>query len=973
MVDFAFPSSALRRSPRVRRPSGGASRSARTSAATAASGSTRTFRGTSRRHRRRRRGRRAVLLDVQLERPTRASADSAATPPPASAGRAGGLARGRRRARRPLTWTARGCRAGPAASPGTRAATTPAPRTGDSSRTRTAAACDGERSRLLERPATGERRRRRRPRRAAGNARAEVRWRSIQRPGVVAPGLPLGTVKPRKRQGGESALSALSAPDAARVQRVRGRRERSRPLPGACLRLRGSRFRSRTRRGASPSPGRPPPGTTRAARRARRETRRRRSPGRKRRPRARRTGPSASAKPKIGAGPETGATPAPEARAAASTTRKASRVPPRSRRSRACRGKVNATHSRRTREHRRASRSRSRRRKTRLWRPGSVRHPRAEQSGPARIGATRAGVSAGPPAADVASAIPTRLGGGGCPRRPPPAERKRREPKLLRRAGRGGQELRRARLPAPRAPRARLFFFFFWNFSAAAEARDARTRTRPPPRTRLPRSRHDTRLSPFYPRTARLRYGARRARRRRGRTRTRPGAPARRGRGGERVRGDTRTTARFFRSEAPIGSSSGRHRRTIRALRTKTRGTRIPTIPSRSRRRRTCPATFPTGWSWPRPAARRRTAGGRRARRSGGGFGASSLSPSSRHPPLTAKATRTVSAPSSVRRSAARRAYRCAGSVRSSACSVRKNTTSCLYVAETDGRARVRAGRRDPPDRVPRKPPRRGGTPAARLVPFSCRQARRTREKSRAPCVATEARAPLRRVAAPRPQRLGARRALVRLQVELRRSKASDVRSARCSIGQSREALAARRRRNARGSVVRARRSARSVFHVFRERNARSFWLTKTRVSERHRLALDAGTHPSVLPVLPGAAVGGRLGTRAPAAPQTRTSRTTRANAAPRGRHGARSVRVYLPRSKNSRETAWARLLLFGELAATPVRRGVVAPLRPARAPRRTRARAHTAERDRLRGRRRARGKRSFVARLGMPRASLVG
>ena len=83
------------------------------------------------------------------------------------------------------------------------------------------------------------------------------------------------------------------------------------------------------------------------------------------------------------------------------------------------------------------------------------------------------------------------------------------------------------------------------------------------------------------------------------------------------------------------------------------------------------------------------------ARSSGGGFQTSILSfrPASRLSPRIAKATAklaflaradSTSSTSSRRRSAARRAYLCAGSARSSACSVRKNTTSCLYAAETE-------------------------------------------------------------------------------------------------------------------------------------------------------------------------------------------------------------------------------------------------------------------------------------------------
>ena len=220
----------------------------------------------------------------------------------------------------------------------------------------------------------------------------------------------------------------------------------------------------------------------------------------------------------------------------------------------------------------------------------------------------------------------------------------------------------------------------------------------------------------------------------------------------------------------------------------------------------------------------------------------------------------------------------------------------------------VPTGRRDPPDRVPRKPPRRGGTPTARLVPFSCRQARRTREKSRAPCVATEARAPPARARRHRPQRLGARRALVRLRLNCGDQKHPmfDRRDVR-SVSQERLSRRGGDETRAARSFSEKKRSAR-FFTFFVERNARSFWLfTKTRVSERHRLALDAGTHPSVLPVLPGR--GGRWLTRHARLQHHRRAlhEPLRANLRRAVAHGARSVRVYLPRSKNSRETTWAR------------------------------------------------------------------
>ncbi len=154
------------------------------------------------------------------------------------------------------------------------------------------------------------------------------------------------------------------------------------------------------------------------------------------------------------------------------------------------------------------------------------------------------------------------------------------------------------------------------------------------------------------------------------------------------------------------------------------------------------------------------------------------------------------------------------------------------------------------------------------------------------------------------------------------------------------------RRRDARGSVVRARRSARARFfswNVFSWNETRSrvfvlaFW--RTRVSERHRLALDAGTHPSVLPVrLTRLTRHARLQHHRRALHEPLRANLRRAVA-----HGARSVRVYLPRSKNSRETTWAR--------CWNVRLAASGSPDPRGRRDRTRARAHTAERDRLRGR----------------------
>ena len=314
--------------------------------------------------------------------------------------------------------------------------------------------------------------------------------------------------------------------------------------------------------------------------------------------------------------------------------------------------------------------------------------------------------------------------------------------------------------------------------------------------------------------------------------------------------------------------------------------------------------------------------GERRARRNGGGFeNASSLSPSSRLPPLTAKATRTVSAPSSVRRSAARRAYRCAGSVRSSACSVRKNTTSCLYAAETDGRLGPdwASGPTGPgPAETSaswRNTHRSTSTFFVSFVSPSASDSRKISSTMRrdggsgAACAASLRHG---RNASAR----DAHSSVSRLNCGDQTHPMFDRRSgrrARGVRGQSREALAVTKR--ARLGRSREKKRALGFSRFFVERNAlsRSFWLFGVfgeRVSERHRLALDAGTHPSVLPVLPGR--GGRWLTRHARLQHHRRAlhEPLRANLRRAVAHGARSVRVYLLlaiRSKNSRETTWAR------------------------------------------------------------------
>jgi hypothetical protein len=107
---------------------------------------------------------------------------------------------------------------------------------------------------------------------------------------------------------------------------------------------------------------------------------------------------------------------------------------------------------------------------------------------------------------------------------------------------------------------------------------------------------------------------------------------------------------------------------------------------------------------------------------------------------------------------------------------------------------------------------------------------------------------------------------------------------------------------------------------------------------------------------------------RAPAAPQTRTSRTTPRESAPRGRPW-RSVRPSLSAIGNTLKKFPGNHV--GEIVERSARRERTP--RPARAPRpdaRTCAHRRTRSPSRSEW---ARGKRSFVARLGVPRASLVG
>ena len=190
-----------------------------------------------------------------------------------------------------------------------------------------------------------------------------------------------------------------------------------------------------------------------------------------------------------------------------------------------------------------------------------------------------------------------------------------------------------------------------------------------------------------------------------------------------------------------------------------------------------------------------------------------------------------------------------------------------------------------------------------------------------------------------------------------------------CAVSQERLS----RRRDARGGqVVRARRSARArflaFFRFFVERNAlsRSFWLLEENAGVRTASArARRGDAPigSSGPSRPRRSVADSA--RAPAAPQTRTSRTTPRESASPGRPW-RSVRPSLS----------AALKKFpgnhvGEKVERSARRERIP--RPARAPRpdaRTCAHRRTRSPSRSEW---ARGKRSFVARLGVPRASLVG
>jgi len=215
-----------------------------------------------------------------------------------------------------------------------------------------------------------------------------------------------------------------------------------------------------------------------------------------------------------------------------------------------------------------------------------------------------------------------------------------------------------------------------------------------------------------------------------------------------------------------------------------------------------------------------------------------------------------------------------------------------------------------------------------------------------------------RRVAAPRPQRLGARRALVRLEVELRiarvviRDGSQRARSVR-RVEQTREEDAC--------SIGRTGVSSSRREDAF----SRSFRLFGRRVLEHGIARAGRGDAPigSAGPSRPRRSVADSA--HAPAAPPTRTSRTTPRESAPRGRPW-RSVRPSLS----------AALKKFpgnhvGEMLERSARREGIP--RPATAPRpdaRTCAHRRTRSPSRSEW---ARGKRSFVARLGMPRASLVG
>ena len=510
------------------------------------------------------------------------------------------------------------------------------------------------------------------------------------RQGVVAPGLPLGTVKPRKRQGGESALSALSAPDAARAasacagdaSEAASRPRRPPPPPRLPLPLPNAK-------GSVPIPGTATPGDD-ASREASAE---RNPPPEEPRPEEAPAGeadrnPSASAKPKIGAGPETGADAGArgesgglddeEGVAGPSPLAPLAGVP--------WKGECDPfTKDEGT--------------------PTSFPVPVPSTEDPIRASGSNLAISAlsnpgrlesarraptfaaGPPAADVASAIPTRLGGGGVSTSSASGRKKNganrssfAEPGEVAR----NCVARAFQLPALRG-RA---FSFSASFSAAAEARDAYAYASAAAYASPPIS---SRYAPFafLPTNGAspIRSAASASASRKNTDASRrppPGAAA-----------AANAYARYAYDVAFFSSLRGADRLLFGAAPSDdpspsdedawdedTDDTipleETPDMPSDVSDGVVLPEESPP------PGSDR---GERRARRNGGGFeNASSLSPSSRLPPLTAKATRTVSAPSSVRRSAARRAYRCAGSVRSSACSVRKNTTSCLYAAETDGR-----------------------------------------------------------------------------------------------------------------------------------------------------------------------------------------------------------------------------------------------------------------------------------------------
>ena len=189
-------------------------------------------------------------------------------------------------------------------------------------------------------------------------------------------------------------------------------------------------------------------------------------------------------------------------------------------------------------------------------------------------------------------------------------------------------------------------------------------------------------------------------------------------------------------------------------------------------------------------------------------------------------------------------------------------------------------------------------------------------------------------------------------------------RRARDVRGQSREALAATRR----ARLGRSREKKRAVSHVFSWNETRSrvrFGFLENAVVRTASARARRGDAPigSSGPSRPRRSVADSA--RAPAAPQTRTSRTTPRESAPRGRPW-RSVRPSLS----------AALKKFpgnhvGEIVERSARRERTP--RPARAPRpdaRTCAHRRTRSPSRSEW---ARGKRSFVARLGMPRASLVG